>query len=155
MPERKEFVIEDVRSNAAGWSRARDGFRLAVELRSHHSPRCPQEHATSSLHSGNFEILFAGNYLATSDNAVVTRSIASRYTASNLRFSELTMMQINHAVRMTCNSAMRSNLQADAYDSDISARMRAVQLLLGHTKIESTVRYLGIEVDDASDGRTS
>ena len=27
--------------------------------------------------------------------------------------------------------------------------LRAVQLLLGHTKIESTVRYLGIEVDDA------
>jgi hypothetical protein len=24
-----------------------------------------------------------------------------------------------------------------------------VQLLLGHTKIESTVRYLGVEVDDA------
>jgi hypothetical protein len=27
--------------------------------------------------------------------------------------------------------------------------VRAVQLLLGHTKLESTVRYLGIEVDDA------
>jgi hypothetical protein len=26
--------------------------------------------------------------------------------------------------------------------------LRAVQLLLGHTKLESTVRYLGIEVDD-------
>jgi len=27
--------------------------------------------------------------------------------------------------------------------------LTAVQLLLGHTKLESTVRYLGIEVDDA------
>ncbi len=27
--------------------------------------------------------------------------------------------------------------------------LRAVQLLLGHTRLESTVRYLGIEVDDA------
>lgn len=29
--------------------------------------------------------------------------------------------------------------------------IRAIQLLLGHTKLESTVRYLGIEVDDAID----
>lgn len=27
--------------------------------------------------------------------------------------------------------------------------IRAIQLLLGHTKMESTVRYLGIEVNDA------
>jgi integrase len=27
--------------------------------------------------------------------------------------------------------------------------VRAVQLLLGHTQLESTVKYLGIEVDDA------
>jgi integrase len=27
--------------------------------------------------------------------------------------------------------------------------LRAVQLLLGHTTLESTVRYLGVEVDDA------
>ena len=26
--------------------------------------------------------------------------------------------------------------------------LRAVQILLGHTKLESTVRYLGVEVDD-------
>jgi hypothetical protein len=29
------------------------------------------------------------------------------------------------------------------------SNLRAVQLLLGHSKLESTVRYLGIEVDDA------
>jgi integrase len=27
--------------------------------------------------------------------------------------------------------------------------LRAVQLLLGHSKLDSTVRYLGIEIDDA------
>jgi site-specific recombinase XerC len=30
-----------------------------------------------------------------------------------------------------------------------TGNLRAVQLLLGHTKLESAVRYLGIEVDDA------
>jgi site-specific recombinase XerC len=30
-----------------------------------------------------------------------------------------------------------------------TGNLRAVQILLGHTKIENTVRYLGVEVDDA------
>jgi hypothetical protein len=30
-----------------------------------------------------------------------------------------------------------------------TGNLRADQLLIGHTKNESTVRYLGIEVDDA------
>jgi site-specific recombinase XerC len=30
-----------------------------------------------------------------------------------------------------------------------SGNLRAVQILLGHTKIESTVRYLGVDIEDA------
>ena len=30
-----------------------------------------------------------------------------------------------------------------------TGNIRAIQLLLGHRKLESTVRYLGVEVDDA------
>ena len=33
--------------------------------------------------------------------------------------------------------------------------IRAIQLLLGHTKLESTVRYLGIKVDDALEASAS
>lgn len=31
----------------------------------------------------------------------------------------------------------------------VGGNLRACQLLLGHRKLESTVRYLGIEVEDA------
>ena len=41
---------------------------------------------------------------------------------------------------------MRRTKAAQIYKTD---NLPAVQLLLGHTKLESTVRYLGIEVDDA------
>ena len=40
-------------------------------------------------------------------------------------------------------------LASDTRPNRRTGNLRAVQLLLGHTKIESTVRYLGIEVDDA------
>ena len=30
-----------------------------------------------------------------------------------------------------------------------TGNLRAVQILIGHTKIESTVRYLGVDVEDA------
>ena len=43
--------------------------------------------------------------------------------------------------------SMRRTKAAQIYRK--TGNLRAVQLLLGHTKIERTVRYLGIEVDDA------
>jgi integrase len=43
--------------------------------------------------------------------------------------------------------SMRRTKAAQIYRK--TGNLRVVQLLLGHTKIESTVRYLGIEVDDA------
>jgi site-specific recombinase XerC len=43
--------------------------------------------------------------------------------------------------------SMRRTEPAQIYKK--TGKLRAVQLLLGHTKLESTVRYLGIEVDDA------
>ena len=43
--------------------------------------------------------------------------------------------------------SMRRTKAAQVYKK--TGNLRAVQLLLGHTKLESTVRYLGIEVDDA------
>lgn len=30
-----------------------------------------------------------------------------------------------------------------------TGNLRAIQILLGHTKIENTVRYLGIDIEDA------
>ena len=42
-------------------------------------------------------------------------------------------------------------LAADQGGADIpkTGNLRAVQLLLGHTKMDSTVRYLGVELEDA------
>ena len=43
--------------------------------------------------------------------------------------------------------SMRRTKAAQIYKK--TGNLRAVQLLLGHSKLESTVRYLGIEVEDA------
>lgn len=43
--------------------------------------------------------------------------------------------------------SMRRTKAAQIYRK--TGNLRAVQLLLGHIKIESTVRYLGVDVDDA------
>jgi site-specific recombinase XerD len=43
--------------------------------------------------------------------------------------------------------SMRRTKVAQIYQK--TGNLRAVQLLLGHTKMDSTVRYLGVELDDA------
>ena len=42
---------------------------------------------------------------------------------------------------------LRSAVRAQIYKK--TGNLRAVQLLLGHTKMDSTVRYLGVELEDA------
>ena len=49
--------------------------------------------------------------------------------------------------RLTGTHSIRRTKVAQIYKK--TGNLRAVQLLLGHAKLESTVRYLGIEVDDA------
>lgn len=43
--------------------------------------------------------------------------------------------------------SMRRTKVAQIYKK--TGKLRAVQLLLGHTKMDSTVRYLGVDLDDA------
>lgn len=45
------------------------------------------------------------------------------------------------------NHSMRRTKVAQIYKK--TGNLRAVQLLLGHTKMDSTVRYLGVDLDDA------
>ena len=39
--------------------------------------------------------------------------------------------------------------QQGGFGRTLTGNLRAVQILLGHTKLESTVRYLGVDAEDA------
>ena len=83
------------------------------------------------------EFLFTGS--SRSDQGMTTRQYArlvSRWVASIGLDAKLF---VTHSLRRTKATLIYRR----------TGNLRAVQLLLGHTKIESTVRYLGIEVDDA------
>jgi integrase len=84
----------------------------------------------------------------------------SRYLFPS-RFRSQTHLSTRQYARIVHRWVERAGLDTSAYGAHSLRRtkatqiyrktgnLRAVQLLLGHTKLESTVRYLGIEVDDA------
>jgi site-specific recombinase XerC len=47
------------------------------------------------------------------------------------------------------NTSTNARLRRAAFIYKQTGNLRAVQILLGHTKIESTVRYLGVDVENA------
>ena len=77
------------------------------------------------------------------------------------RFRQQPHLSTRQYARIVHRWVERAGLDSSAYSTHSLRRtktaqiyrktgnLRAVQLLLGHTKLESTVRYLGIEVDDA------
>ena len=77
------------------------------------------------------------------------------------RFRQQPHLSTRQYARIVHRWVERAGLNSSAYGTHSLRRtkaaqiykktgnLRAVQLLLGHTKRESTVRYLGIEVDDA------
>lgn len=55
----------------------------------------------------------------------------------------------SHGRAHTCTPSLRKRRTKASLVYRGTKNLGAVQLLLGHTKLESTVRYLGIEVDNA------
>jgi integrase len=90
--------------------------------------------------------------------------ITGGQTASYLfpsRFRTLAHLSTRQYARIVHGWVASAGLDSSAYGTHSLRRtkaaqiykktgnLRAVQLLLGHTKLESTVRYLGIDVEDA------
>jgi integrase len=68
------------------------------------------------------------------------------------RVARLPHLSTRQYARIVVGWVESIGLDASTYGTHTMRRtknLRAVQLLLGHTKLESTVRYLGIAVDDA------
>ena len=77
------------------------------------------------------------------------------------RFHEPLHISTRQYARLVRDSVESINLEPSAYGTHSMRRtkvaqiykktgnLRAVQLLLGHTKMDSTVRYLGVELEDA------
>ena len=84
-----------------------------------------------------------------------------RPSAGSRRFHGSPHLSTRQYARLVRDWVSAIGLDANAYGTHSLRRtkaaliyrktgnLRAVQLLLGHTKVDSTVRYLGVELDDA------
>jgi len=69
-----------------------------------------------------------------------------------LEFIEIPVLGPDTRFAASFHSTVRTHRGVlDGWNSLGSCFVRAVPLLLGHAKLDSTVRYLGIEIDDALD----
>jgi len=96
------------------------------------------------------------DYLRTEDKKPVDFLFTSRRTPDR-------GLSTRHYARLVSDWISSIGLDASRYGTHSLRRtkatliyrrtgnLRAVQILLGHTKVESTVKYLGVEVDDALD----
>jgi hypothetical protein len=62
-------------------------------------------------------------------------------------YDDADCVNLNHSNSSKGNFYIRKDKASIIYKQ--TGNLRAVQILLGHTKIESTVRYLGVDVEDA------
>jgi integrase len=91
----------------------------------------------------NHAELMSGNYLFSSRN----RSSSHISTRQYARLVDKWVRDIGLDPSEYGTHSMRRTKASLIYRR--TKNLRAVQILLGHTKMESTIRYLGIEVEDA------
>jgi integrase len=111
------------------------GKPVKFEITEH--TRLSIERLLTQLNAGNSSYLFPGR--SKQRPHISTRQYA--------RIVHTWVESIGLETTMYGTHTMRRTKASQLYRK--TGNLRAVQLLLGHTKLESTVRYLGIEVDDA------
>ena len=131
-----------------------------------HPPACPLEQGTPDRPEAPAEAEGCLDNSSTAANAAVGEWLVEldaregQYLFPS-RLRRKPHLSTRQYARIVHRWADRAGLDSSAYGTHYLRRtkpaqiykktgnLRAVQLLLGHTKLESTVRYLGIEVDDA------
>ena len=109
----------------------------------------PVQFELSEQTRGSLEKWIATQKLLSSDFLFPSRSSIKTHlsTRQYSRIVDRWVVSIGLDQRRYGTHSLRRTKVSQIYKK--TGNLRAIQLLLGHTKLESTVRYLGIEVDDA------